>query len=470
MNLLCNRRFLLRALCLLGAVLALVGCKGLPTQSEKNAREQVASVAAGYRPQNHKPELPLLSTNSTLKDYLQYAMLNQPTVESAYYDWAGSIERITTARSLPDPVLTFQMDIENIVTSIMPGLVMNFPGAGKLRAGAEVASAESRSRYFTFQSAILQNAYEVKRAYYQLHFLNERLEVNGRNLRILSDLERLARAQNEVGKVTLQDVLRAQLEQDRLRNEIANLEDSRASMLAQFSAALGLKPGAPAPPLPQRFESTPLDLTADQVLSAALTNNTRLKSLAAEVRQAEASIHLAEKNRMPDTSLGLMADAKTSPALYRPLATISLPLWRDKIAAQIAEAQAARRSASARLTSEQIALAVSVAEKTYVYRASSRNLALLHDQILPKAHESLEVARIGYLSGQIDFFNLSDTERTLLGYELERVESSLQRELALAELSLIVQGMPPADSSTASAGLEAPSGKAPASAKPAGGM
>ena len=32
-----------------------------------------------------------------------------------------SIERITQARSLPDPQLTFQMDIQNIVTSVMPG-------------------------------------------------------------------------------------------------------------------------------------------------------------------------------------------------------------------------------------------------------------------------------------------------------------------------------------------------------------
>jgi outer membrane protein, heavy metal efflux system len=247
--------------------------------------------------------------------------------------------------------------------------------------------------------------------------------------------------------VTLQDVLRAQIEQDRLKTEIANLEDSRHPLLAQFKAALGLKAEDPAPPMPARFESTPLDLAAEQLLQSALAHNARLKAMEAEVRAAEAALILARRARRPDFSLGLMADAQMSPTLYRPLGTVSLPLWRDKIAAQIAEAQANRRGAEARLSAEQIGLAADVAERSFLYREATRNLALLDNQLLPKARQSLEVARSGYLAGQIDFFNLTDSERTLLGFELDRVEASAQREITLAELSLILQGMPPANAS-----------------------
>jgi outer membrane protein TolC len=251
-----------------------------------------------------------------------------------------------------------------------------------------------------------------------------------------------------VGKVTLQDVLRAQIEQDRLRTEIANLEDSRSSLLAQFKAALGLKAEDPAPPMPQRFESTSLDLTSDKLFATALAQNQRLKSMEAEVRAAEASILLARKARLPDFSLGFMADVKMNPTLYRlpgGPGTVSLPIWRDKIAAQIAEAQANKRGAEARLSAEQIALAVDFAERSYLYREATRNLALLNDQLLPKARLSLEVARSGYLASQIDFFNLTDSERTLLGFELDKVEASTQREVVLTELSLIIQGMSPAN-------------------------
>src|SRR6267154_6020068 len=147
-------------------LLFLAGCKGMATKDETAARQQFQTVARDYRPEDGKPALPVLTTNSTLGDLLKFAMLNQPQVEAAYYDWSASVERITTARSRPDPQLTFQMDIENIVSSVMPGFMVNFPGAGKLRAAAAIASAESEAKYFTFQSTVLETAYDVKRAYY----------------------------------------------------------------------------------------------------------------------------------------------------------------------------------------------------------------------------------------------------------------------------------------------------------------
>jgi cobalt-zinc-cadmium efflux system outer membrane protein len=430
--------------------LLLSGCKGVQTKGEKEARSQAQTVAASYRPQGQKPALPELTATSSLSNYLAYALLNQPKVEAAYYDWIASIERITQARSFPDPQFTFQMDIQNIVTSIMPGLMGSIPWPEKLRVGANIASAESQSKYFGFQSAVLESAFEVKRTYYQLYFLEEKIRVNQDTLRLLADLEKLARSQNEVGKVTLQDVLRAQIEQDRLKTEVANLEDSRASLLAQFKAALGLGADAPTPPIPEHFESTPLDLTADQLIETALAQNTRLKAMEADVRAAEASIILARKGRLPDFTLGLMADVKMNPTLYRPLGTASLPIWRDKIEAQIADAQARKSSALAQLSAEQIALAVDFAGRSYLYREATRNLALLNEKLIPKASQSLEVARSGYLAGQIDFFNLTDAQQTLLGFKLDKVEATTQREVVLAELSLIIQGMPPANASMSS--------------------
>jgi outer membrane protein, heavy metal efflux system len=445
----------------------LAGCRGTPTKGEKEARRQIQAVAGSYRPDGRKPELPALTAQSSLSNFLAYALLNQPQVEASYFDWLGSVERITVERSLPDPQVTFQMDIQQVVTSLMPGLMMSFPGAGKLRAAGALASAESQSKYFAFQTASLQSAYAVERAYYQLYFLEEKLRVNRENLNLLADLAKLAQAQNEVGKATLQDVLRAQIEQSRVETEVANLEDSRSALLAQFKAALGLRANEPAPPVPQRFESAPLDLTSDKVLEAALARNTRLKGMEAEVHAAEASLVLARKAQMPDASLGLMADVKMNPVVYRPWGTVSLPIWRDKLAAEIAQAQANKRAGEARLSAEQIALAVTVAEKGFLYREASRNLELLQKLLLPRQRQSVEVARSGYIAGQSDFFNLTDAEQTLLRFGLGEVEARTQRALALAELTLIVQGMPP--SGAEGMGAIAVPGMAPARGMAASG-
>jgi len=421
------------------------GCKGIPTLGERHARQDLATVETSYRPQRERPPLPTLRAESGLGEFLQFALLNQPQVEAAYYDWAASVQRITVERSLPDPRLTFSTDIASMVMSLMPGLMMDLPGPGKRGAAANVATAESEAKYFAFESSALRAAFGFKKAYYELYFIDGKIRVNQETLRLVGEVETLARAQNEVGKVTLQDVLRAQIEQERLTSEIANLEDSRNPLLAQFKGALGLKADDAAPPVPRSFESTPLDLTSEKLLATALARNPRLQAMEAEVRRADASLRLAYKARVPDFSLGIDADVKASPIMVRPQVGITLPIWRDKTAAQIAGAQADKQAAEARLSAEEIALAVEFAEKSFLIREASRGLELLTVRLLPKARQSLDVARSGYVSGKIDFLNLLDAERTLLDFALSEIDAHLQRELALADLSLLVLGTPPAN-------------------------
>ena len=167
--------------------------------------------------------------------------------------------------------------------------------------------------------------------------------MNQQTLQLLTGLEQIARAQNEVGKGTLQDVLKTQIEADKLGAEIGNLEHSRHSLMAQFKAALGMTAKDPEPPVPSEFVSTELDLTDEELFDKALAANLQLKGMEAEIRQAEASIRLVRKERVPDFSAGSEVDVKASPFVWNPQLSMSLPIWRDKIAAEIAEAQANKR-------------------------------------------------------------------------------------------------------------------------------
>jgi outer membrane protein TolC len=258
----------------------------------------------------------------------------------------------------------------------------------------------------------------------------------------------MALQRNVVNQATLQDVLRAQMEQERLRTEIANLEDSRQPLAAQFKAALGLPAEAPEPPLPARFETTPLTVAPSNLLAAAYARNPRLKAMAAEVQRAEAALQLAAKAGVPDFSAGLMADLKMTPLLFRPLASVTLPVWRGKVRALLAEAQAQKSAAQARFTNEQLMLAVEVAEKTFMLREADRNLTLTQEALLPKARLALEAARAGYLSNQSSFVDLTDAWREVLTAEQDAIMARTERELALAELDLLVLGQPPAGTPT----------------------
>jgi outer membrane protein TolC len=415
----------------------LSGC-GIQTQSERQARSDAKTLAGTYRPGDRKVTLPVLDSNATLATFLTYAMLNQPRVEAAYYEYAAQVERITLARSLPDPRLSFVMDITNVISAIVPGLMIDIPWPGKLIIGADVASAVSRVRYYDYENAVLLTAFEVKRPYYQLYFLGERIRLNRKMLNLMNEVEEIARAQYESGKVTLQDVLRTQIKQARLKNDIANLEDSRNPLMSKLKTALGMAPGQPNPPMPSRLEPTKLDMSSDQLFTIAMAQNPRLKAMEAEVRAAEEGIKLARQSQYPDFSVGVAADVKAVPMMWLPKLDVTLPVWLDKIAAEIAAAQAGKEAASAKFTAEQLKLAVEFADKSFMYREASRNLKLFDEGLLAKAHLSLYVALSAYSSGRIDFINLLEAESVLLDFQLAEVDARLQIEMALAELSLII--------------------------------
>ena len=445
------------------ATLPTGGCAGTPIPAERGARDEVKRVGSDYRPAGEKPALPVLSSRSALADYLRFAMLNAPRVEAAYYDWVAAVERITPARSPPDPRLTFEADIADTVMSLMPGLMIDLPGPGKLRAAGDVAAAESQTAYFAFESEVLRAALAVKTAYYRLSFLSETVRVQRRTLELLRDLEDLARQQNAAGRVTLQDVLRAQIAEDQLETQLRNREDSRSTLVAEFKAALGLGPDDNDPPIPETFEPSRAEPDPDTLLPAALERNPSLRAMASDVRRAEASIALAGRSGVPDFSVGLEADVRASPTVFTSSAGVTLPIWRDKVAAEIAAAQAGRSAAEARLSAEEVSIAAELASMLYAYREAVRNETLLTEKLVPKARQSLEAARAGYVNGRASFLDVIDAQRSLLDFELSNIEARTQRELALASLSLSIAGLPPA---TAHSTVDAPTASASVRATP----
>jgi outer membrane protein TolC len=419
------------------------GCAGVRTPVETAARKDLAKVAARYRPGDAKPELPRLTGASGLKDYLLFALLNNPRIEAAYYDWFAGVEAITVARSLPDPRLTFSLDIAESVSAFMAGLMVDLPGPGKLRIAADLSGAESRVLYFAFEMEMLKTAYAVKNAYYRLQFLEDTLGVQEKTLALLKDLERLARQQNAAGRATLQDALGAQIQEEQLKTRIANLEDSRKALMADLKAALGLGASQADPPAPAAFDSSVTPMDSEDMLDLALERNPVLGQMAAAVKQARSRMELAEAASVPDFSAGVEVDVKNTPLMWTPSIGLTLPVWRDKIAAGIAGARAGEKAAEARLSAEQVQLASEVAFLLYRIRESDRDLSLLENRFLPLARQALEASRAGYANGKSGFMDVLDSARQVLGFDLSIIEARTRRELALASLSLAVADTTP---------------------------
>jgi outer membrane protein TolC len=129
------------------------------------------------------------------------------------------------------------------------------------------------------------------------------------------------------------------------------------------------------------------------------------------------------------------------------MASMTLPIWREKIAAGIAAAQAAKKASEAKLGAAQIALAVQCAEKRYLAREAARNLETLRNSLVPKAAQALDAARSAYAANGVDFLTLLEAERTLLNFDVETAAAVLQKNSSLAELSIVLAGNPPSEAS-----------------------
>ena len=122
-----------RRLITLSFVLLLGGCVAA-SREERTALDRVRETGALLRPAGHKPELPALTADSSLADYLRFALLNHPQVGAAFYDWRAAVEAITPARSLPDPKFTFEANIADTLMTFMPGIMFDLMTPGKRAA------------------------------------------------------------------------------------------------------------------------------------------------------------------------------------------------------------------------------------------------------------------------------------------------------------------------------------------------
>ncbi|MBI3885378.1 MAG: TolC family protein [Opitutae bacterium] len=424
----------------------LAGCTAV-SPAEQSARARVQAVGAQLRPDDQTPPLPELRPDAPLPVFLRFALLNHPQVEAAYFDWRAAVAAIAPARALPDPKLTFEADITNMLMTLMPGLMFDFMAAGKRDAMAREFAAASEVAHRRYVTTVLQTAAAVKISWADLTALEETLRLRRAALVTLGQAREFAHAAHLTAHAmgTLDALAKLENDAGRVRLEIANLEDQRGVFRAAFKSALGLARTVPDPAWPAQFTPSPaLGLTDDAFWTAASAANPRLGEMRAMVEMAVAQIAVAEKIRTPDFALGGMVDLKADPLMWRPQATLTLPIWREKIAATIRAAHDRRAAAGARFRAEELMVAADLARMTFMVREADRMVAYLDTVAGPSLRRSRATVEAAYQTGMSGFAMIPETQLMILAMQTERVAALREREKTLAELSLLVAGQPPA--------------------------
>ncbi len=389
---------------------------------------------------------------SSVEGLLQAARDRNPEIASMRFDADAAAERVAPAGALPDPKIRTELrDITRMGEqnpTLLPGrvgstryvLMQDFPWMGKRGLKREVAESQAQAARSRAAGAWVELAAKIKTTYAELYYLDQNERLSREILDLMARLEKVAQVRYAGGLAAQQDVIRAQVEQSTMRNELIALDAERRQLQSKLNALVG-RPTSEILAAPEQIRALP---SPEQVSFAALEgrarmNNPLLRTEESQIRAAEKNRELTYKNRYPDFNVGI------SPIQYRGsikewelMVELNIPLQQDSRRAQERESEAmlaAARSRQEVVTNQVLAdLYANVAG----FESARRSLALTTESLLPQSELTFRSALAGYQTGKVDFATLLDAQRQIRQSKLNQIKAGVEAQKRLTEIERIV--------------------------------
>lgn len=394
-----------------------------------------------------------LGEGSQLGDYLRYAALHSPELESAFSAWKAAMERVPQVKALPDPRFTYRNYIEAVETRVGPQrnayeISQTFPWLGKLELRGDIATEEAKSAFHRFEAARLKLFFRVQKAYDEYYYLWRATHVTEQNIELLNQIESIARRRYAVGADSHPDVIRAQVEQGKLADRFRTLQKLRAPIMARLNAALN-RPSNAALPWPKDIPKPESDFADEQLLAWAAEANPEVQALDREVAARKHGIDLARKEYFPDVTVGVnvidtgsargsmsVDDSGKDPVIA--MVSVNIPIWWDKLSAGVREARWRHLKAVSDKAALLNNLSADVEMALFEFQDAGRKINLYRDTLIPKAEQALQATQTAYSSGKADFQDYLDAQRVLLEFQLSYERSQTDRAQRMAELEMLI--------------------------------
>jgi outer membrane protein TolC len=395
---------------------------------------------------------PYVRTDSLVESFVADALQRRPELAASSSLVEAEKQRVPQAGALPDPSLLLglqndsftQYSIGKMETSWYTIMATQpFPWPAKLGRRSELARLSPRLAEAAVQRVRLSIEAEVRRAYVELLLVRDQLELLGRLEELWKKSEGVARARYGVGEAPQSDLLRAQLELTRLKQQRLALEAIERIRRAELNRARGhaLDEAVSTPsgleqlgdPEPVTFENAHVDAEQRSPELAAA----RLTTL-----QAGARFELARTDRFPDfaVSAGVMPRGALEP-MWQVSVGVSLPVYAAvKQNRAIAEAASRRDAASREEDAVLELLSLRTAQRRALLENAGKANALFRDALLIQSEATATSTLAQYQVGKVPFASVLEA---LGGYVADRgayLESmATAHRLAIAQLELSLE-------------------------------
>jgi outer membrane protein TolC len=383
---------------------------------------------------------------------INYAKTRNPEYAAMQAEAEASGERVTPAGALPDP--KFRTELRDITrfgeqnATLSPSrvgstrylLMQDIPWFGKRDLKREIAELEADGAKGRALGTWADVAGRIKVNFAQLYYVHRNEQLTREILDLMTRLEKVAQVRYSGGLAAQQDVIRAQVEQTNMRNELIALETEQHHLHARLNALLARPNNAPLQ-VPAQLRKLPAPVTLDYATleERVRTRNPQLFADESKIKAAEKSRDLTYKNRYPDLTLG------GGPIQYQNaikewelMVELNIPLQQSSRRAQERESESMLNAARSRKEATTNQVSAELAEALAGIEAALRTENLLTNSLLPQAELTFKAALAGYETGKVDFATLLDAQRQIRQARQNQLKAQVDAQMRLAEIERLL--------------------------------
>ena len=372
----------------------------------------------------------------TLADVIRIAGERRDEIQAAQARIRAGEARPAIVSALTDPMISpsldhlpFMMGGADVSLTIEQQVPLSgIRGHRRASALADVDRLRAEANRTTLDVGI-----DAANAYLMLQERRRTAVLVDEQLAFARDVVSAANARYASGTAPQSDVLRAEVEVARLEAVARALVGQVRGAEAMLNTSLAFDADTPVPPLAPVALTQPVPAWSS--IRAALTSRPEIAAGRAEIARAEAEVQVMRDMFRP------MATIRTGPSYtmaegrgWMAMVGLSLPIWRSKLKAGVAEAQAMRAMSEAdlramtRMIEGQAAAAVSQLE------AARERQAALNTNVLPRARMAIEPAVAGYAAGQLPLVSVIESVQALWLVQADLIAADTELGLAWARL------------------------------------
>lgn len=399
----------------------------------------------------------------SLNHYLEVAARNNPSLNAEFLTYKASLERIPQAGAWSDPQLDIgfypqPMDIIGGKQLANFSIMQMLPWFGTKNAAETEAEHMAKMAFEQIRETRDNLFVDVYSQWYKLSSLKHQLNNNRENLKLLSQLEELARRKMSIATGTsndmnsssgLSNVLRVQLEAAEIENNIESITSEIEAEKAIFNALLN-RPANIEVVIPDSITKVDFQLTEMDAIYEIENNNPMLGMITEEELAYRAKSEMDKKMSYPMVGVGLqymLMGKSSSPVntqgmhsdmngmdMVMPMVSISLPLFRNKYKAQQRESKFMWESSQEKYNNTLNILRSNLFKLKHELDDAERKIRLYEKQ-KNLAQTAYQLILQEFVTAKSDLTNIIDVQRQLLDYKVREAEAIADYNTKVAEIN-----------------------------------